>query len=228
MQMDVSSATQNFASILQETKNAWLKSAHIHIIKNTDLEIEIIENQVSTLKYKVEELKKINKEKLENVRVEAKSNSKQWAQPIHTIDDVVQRLKILEQEHTEHTEEEAVVNEARAETESKTYKDQNESTDSGINKSGEADEKMHMKGDTIESSVKKIKANEQTVKIISTDNKRPNYKCQHCDLNCPSKDILNKHTNTRHAVNVPYKECEATLLTLRRQIQIISTVQKSY
>ena len=62
MQMDVSSATQNFASILQETKNAWLKSAHIHIIKNTDWKIEIIENQVSTLKYKVEELKKINKE----------------------------------------------------------------------------------------------------------------------------------------------------------------------
>ena len=57
MQMDVSSATQNFASILQETKNAWLKSALIHIIKNTDLEIEIIENLVFTFKYEVEENK---------------------------------------------------------------------------------------------------------------------------------------------------------------------------
>ena len=90
---------------------------------------KIIENQVFTLKYEVEELKKIDKEKLENVRVEARSNSKQLAQLINTIDDVVQRLKILEQEHTEHTEEEAVVDKARAETERKTYKDQNESTD---------------------------------------------------------------------------------------------------
>ena len=119
-----------------------------HKIQNTH------KNEVT----EVEELKKIDKEKLENVRVEARSNSKQLAQLINTIDDVVQRLKILEQEHTEHTEEEAVVDKARAETESKTYKDQNESTDSGINKSGEEDEKMHMKGDTIESSVKKIKA----------------------------------------------------------------------
>ena len=176
------------------------KIQNTHKNEVTDLEIEIIENQVSTLKYKVEELKKINKEKLENVRVEARSNSKQLAQLINTIDDVVQRLKILEQEHTEHTEEEAVVDKARAETESKTYKDQNESLDSGINKSGEEDEKMHMKGDTIDSSVKKIKANLQTVKISSTDNRRPNYKCQHCDINCPSNDTLNNFatTNSNH------------------------------
>ena len=159
-----------------------------HKIQNTH------KNEVT----EVEELKKIDKEKLENVRVEAKSNSKQWAQPINTIDGVVQRLKLLEQEHTEHTEEEAVVD--KAETESKTYKDQNESPDSGINKSGEEDEKMHMKGDTIDSSVKKIKANLQTVKISSTDNRRPNYKCQHCDINCPSNDTLNNFatTNSNH------------------------------
>ena len=174
------------------------KIQNTHKNEVTDLEIEIIENQVCTLKYEVEELKKIDKEKLENVRVEARSNSKQLAQLINTIDDVVQRLKILEQEHTEHTEEEAVVD--KAETESKTYKDQNESPDSGINKSGEEDEKMHMTGDTIDSSVKKIKANLQTVKISSTDNRRPNYKCQHCDINCPSNDTLNNFatTNSNH------------------------------
>ena len=66
------------------------KIQNTHKNKVTDLEIEIIENQVFTLKYEVEELKKIDKEKLENVRVEARSNSKQLAQLINTIDDVVQ------------------------------------------------------------------------------------------------------------------------------------------
>ena len=160
-------------------------------------------------------MKKINREKLDIVRIEARSNSKQLAQLINTVNDVVERLKTIEHEQAKNTENNAIVKNPRDETESKTDKDQNESNDSGINKSGEADDEFHMKGDTIKSTdvnIKKMQSNShnETMKISSIENEELNFKCQHCDFNCPSKVTLNKHSNTKHGSNVSYKECEAT------------------
>ena len=79
--------------------------AYSHDKDGNDLEIELIENQVSDLKYEVQELKKVNKVKLDNVRVEARSNSKQLAQLISTVNNIVERVKTIEQEQTKHTGE---------------------------------------------------------------------------------------------------------------------------
>ena len=56
------------------------------------------------------------------------------------------------------------------------HKDQNESNDSGINKSGAADDKIHMKVESIEITeaknninIKEIETNEHTLKISSTE-----------------------------------------------------------
>ena len=66
------------------------------------------------------------------------------AELINTVNDVVERVKILEQEQTKDSEE-AIVQKTSDESESKT------DTDSGINKSGEVDDIINMKGDTMES-----------------------------------------------------------------------------
>ena len=103
-----------------------------------------------------------------------------------------------------------------------TDKDQNESNDTGISKSGAADNTIDIKDDTTESSedksninVKKMASNKENIYISSTENKKLNFKCKHCDFYCPSKVTINKHTNTRHAVKVPNKECEATECNLK-------------
>ena len=191
------------------------RCAYSHDKDGKTLEIEGIVNEVSALKKDVVKLKKINKEKINNVRVEARSNSKQLAKLNNTVNDVVERVKILEQEQTKDTEE-AIAQKTSDEAESKTDKDQNESNDSGINKSGEADDIINMKGDTMESAeakndinVNMMQSNKQTLKIRSTDNDKLNFECQHCDFNCPSKVTLNKHMNTKHALKASYKECEA-------------------
>ena len=126
------------------------KCAYSHDKEGNDLEIEIIEKQVSALKHEVEELKEANKEKLDNVRVEARANTRLLAELMRTVKEVVQQLNSIEQEQTNYTEKEEIVSKATDEIERNTDKDQNESIDSGINKSGAADDKIHMKGDSLE------------------------------------------------------------------------------
>ena len=58
----------------QNKKCKFERCAYSHDKDGNDLEIEIIENQVSALKKEVDKLKKVNKEKNYNFRVEARSN----------------------------------------------------------------------------------------------------------------------------------------------------------
>ena len=53
-----------------------LECAYSHEKDGNDLKIEIIENTNATLEHDIEELMKTNKEKLDNVQVETRANTK--------------------------------------------------------------------------------------------------------------------------------------------------------
>ena len=62
--------------------------------------IENIENKAATLKHEVQDMMKTNKEKLDNVRVEAGANSILLVQLLKTVLDIVERLDIWEEFQT--------------------------------------------------------------------------------------------------------------------------------
>ena len=53
----------------------------------------------------------------------------------------------------------------------------------------------HDKKDPIEESKNPI------LKGSSSDKEKVNFQCHHCDFECEHKVTLNKHTNTKHALN---------------------------
>ena len=91
---------------------------------------------------------------------------------MNTVKEVVEQLNIIEQEQTNYTEKAEIVSKGTDENESNTDKDQNESNDSGLNKSGAADDKIHMKVESIEITeaknninIKEIETNEHTLTL---------------------------------------------------------------
>ena len=58
----------------------------------------------------------------------------------------------------------------------------------------------HDKKDTIEESKNPI------LKGSSSDKEKVNFQCHHYDFECENKVTLNKHTNTKHALNESDKE----------------------
>ena len=84
--------------------------------------IESIENKVATLKHEVDDLKKKNKENLDNIRVAAGANSKLVAQLLKTLSDIVERVDILEELQTN-------TKEPTTERDSKKYDDNKENSE---------------------------------------------------------------------------------------------------
>lgn len=60
--------------------------------------------------------------------------------------------------------------------------------------------RLMTKKDTIEESKNPI------LKGSSSDKEKVNFQCHHCDFECENKVTLNKHTNTKHALNESDKE----------------------
>ena len=77
---------------------------------------------MATLKHEVDDLKKTNKENLDNVRVEAGANSKLVAQLLKTLSDIVERVDILEELQTN-------TKEPTTERDSKKYDDNKENSE---------------------------------------------------------------------------------------------------
>ena len=50
-----------------------------------------------------------NKKKLDNVQMETGPNSKQLAKLLSTVEDIVERLRIVKEEQTKYTEREVIV-----------------------------------------------------------------------------------------------------------------------
>ena len=125
---------------------------------------------------------------LDNVRVETRCNSKQLAKLINTVNDILERFNIIEEEQTNKTESEVIVGEATPRTDEKTDKEHKES---------EAEADKHYVG-TLEStnvnntSIKDIK----DLKYCNT--KKENIKCSKCEYMCKKSVNITKHINTKH------------------------------
>ena len=117
------------------------RCAYSHDKDGIDFKIETAENEISALRDDIKELKKTNKEKLDDVRVEARCNSQQLATLINTGNEVLERLRIVEQEQTKPSKCIVNVEEAKAITDVKTDKERKEN---------EAEHLKHPNGDTPE------------------------------------------------------------------------------
>ena len=170
----------------------------IHDKEGNDLIIENMENQLTDLKHEVEEIKKSNMQKLELVRVEAGANSKQLAQLIKTVSDIVERLDIMEEVQTNSTQRYVNEEEPTAETEVNKCDNHGENTASGTKQTAEA----HSENQKNMNELEKITAKSTTtkeVKDMNHSNSKNNYfKCPQFEYVCENSVTLNKHTNTKH------------------------------
>ena len=92
---------------------------------------------------------KTNKEKLDNVQVETRANTKILNNPISTVADIVDKLNIIEQEQAEYIEKEVVTK-----TCTKTDKERKKSDDPERKQSAEPDTKIN--------TIKRKNANNET------------------------------------------------------------------
>ena len=103
-------------------KCKFVECAYSHEKDDKDLKIEIIENTSLTFKHDIEELNKANKEKLDKVQVETRANTKQLAKLKSTMDEIVERRDIIEQEQADYIEKDDIVEVATTNTDTKKVK----------------------------------------------------------------------------------------------------------
>ena len=167
------------------------RCAYSHEKGGIELKIEIVEDEISSLKDDIKELKETNKEMLDNVRVEARANSRQLATLISTVDDIVRRLCIIEQEETKQTERAVNVQELKHGNDVKRDKQHKEREE-------ESDSEKHMNIYTMEKVPIKLTSYKEMKDLSNTEIEMQNMKCPKCEYECKKKVILSKHMNTEH------------------------------
>ena len=189
-------------------KCKFVTCAYSHEKEEHDVKIEVIEKDNMVLKHEIEELKIANKKKLENVHVETRANTIQLTKLISTVDDIVERLNVIEQEQAEYIEKDANEEEATAESHENTEKDPNVNKVWKGTESKEANIPEH-EADNIETDETSSTADEtdQKHKKIASNTKESinnkcielKFKCQECRYECQNNVTLQKHWNTKHA-----------------------------
>ena len=155
------------------------KCAYSHDKEGNNLKIEILENKVSALKLEIESLTKRNQEIQDVVR---KTNSDRLYKLSNTIEDVVERLRTIEQEQMEQRKMKAYSGE--------------------IPKEGETGNKKK----EVEIIVTDTNANSNR-KDTSASIHNNSFKCDQCSFISDTRITLNKHTNTKHAEQDSGYEC---------------------
>ena len=156
------------------------KCAYSHDKEGNNLKIEILENQVVVLKQEIEDIKKKKHYELESER---KYNSEQFTKLSNTLDDVVARLSLIENDQTNHIDRETNVEEIPREFNI---------------------ERMKAKIDKVKVNTHKINNKKG---IIRTLDKESN-KCDQCDFKSNKEITLSKHMNTKHAEKVIENDTE--------------------
>ena len=161
------------------------RCAYSHDEDGIDFKIETAENEISALRDDIKELKKTNKEKLDDVQVEARCNSKQLATLINNVNEVVERLRIVEQDQTKPSKCIVNVEEAKAITDKEC-------------KESEAEHLKHPNGDTLECPTVKNTTTNNIKELRDCNAKKYWLKCPKCEYICEKRVNLDKHINTKH------------------------------
>ena len=111
---------------------------------------------------------------------------------INTVNEVVERLRIVEQEQTKQPKCIVNVEEAKAKTDVKTDKELKES---------EAEDQKHPNGDTPEFLTVKNTTINYVKELRDCNAKKYRLKYPKCEYICEKKVNLDKHINTKHETN---------------------------